>query len=259
MSDLRLLKNARLVNVPISQNDLYNFSSRYTLSIYPLDAICTFIPKNACSSLRYSISIANGFIKDLDDIKWIHSNNQTFIATQRELVRAKFTFVVLRCPFTRVASCFIDKFVGRKLKFNDNSGNKISISFYDFLSIIKSQNQADRDEHWRNQSDFLHFDSYDKYFSLELFSNAIKTLADKGFKIHDVREVVRHDLSHYQKVEGDFSKMKDVDLKIMKDQGTIPSYKSMFGAEEISLINEIYADDLELYKSHFGDKELLFQ
>ena len=108
MSDLRLLKNARLVNVPISQNDLYNFSSRYTLSIYPIDAICTFIPKKACSSLRYSISIANGFIKDLDDIKWIHSNNQTFIATQREIVRAKFTFVILRCPFRRAASCFID-------------------------------------------------------------------------------------------------------------------------------------------------------
>ena len=106
MNDLRLLKNARLENVPISQNESYNFSSRYALSIYPIDAICTFIPKNACSSLRYSIAIANGFIKDLNDIKWIHSNNQTFIATQRELALSNYTFVVLRCPFTRIASCF---------------------------------------------------------------------------------------------------------------------------------------------------------
>jgi hypothetical protein len=259
MNDVRLLKNARLKNVPISQNESYNFSSRYTLSIYPLDAICTFIPKNACSSLRYSIAIANGFIKDLNDIKWIHSNNQTFIATQRELALSKYTFVVLRCPFTRVASCFIDKFVGRKLKFNDSSGRKISVNFHDFLTIVKSQTQSDRDEHWRNQSDFLHFEKYDQYFSLESFSNATNALEDKGFKVHDVRSVVKHDLSGFKRVEGDFSKMRDVDLKIMKDQGMVPSYKSMFGAQEISLVNEIYSDDIELYKSHFGDRNLLFK
>ena len=258
MSGIRLLKNARLKNVPISQNDSYNFSSRYSLSIYSLDAICTFIPKNACSALRYSIAIVNGFVKDLDDIKWIHSNNQTFIASQRECALAKYTFVVLRCPFTRVASCFIDKFVGRKLKFSDNEGKKISINFHDFLSIIKSQAKVDRDEHWRNQSDFLHFEKYDEYFSLESFSAAIKILNDKGLRVHDVREVVKHDSSGFERVEGDFSKTKDVDLKIMKDQGVIPSYKSLFGPEEISLVNEIYADDLKLYKSHFGDDDLLF-
>ena len=108
----------------ISENDLYTFSSSYTLSIYPIDAICTFIPKNACTTLRYSIAVANGFLKDINDIAWIHSNNSTFISTQREVALAKYTFVVLRCPFRRVASAFLEKFVGREIESSRHKRKK---------------------------------------------------------------------------------------------------------------------------------------
>jgi len=258
MNNKRILKNARLENVPVHQNNLYTFSSRYTLSIYPLDAICTFIPKNACSSLRFSIAIANGFIKDINDIKWMYLNNQTFISTQREIVRAMYTFVVLRCPYTRVASCFLDKFVGQRINYNDASGKKLSINFNEFLLIIKSQVRTERDEHWRNQSDFLHYENYDDYFSLELFSKAIDSLNNRGFKVYDTRQELKHNLSQYKRVSGDFSKMKDIDLKKMNDEGIAPDYKSMFGIEEIELVKEIYNDDINLYKTLFGDSELLF-
>jgi hypothetical protein len=258
MSYHRILINARLKLVPISQNDLYGFSSRYTLSIYPLDFVFTFIPKNACSSMRYSIAKANGFVKDMKDIKWIHSNNQTFISSQKEVACAKYTFVILRCPYTRVASCFLDKFAGRKLKFNDSNGKRLSINFNEFLLIIKSQIQSERDEHWRNQSDFLHYEKYDDYFSLELLHIAIESLDKRGLKIYDTRTSINHDLSKYKRVSGNFSKMKDIDLKKMKDEGSVPDYKSMFTNTEVELVNEIYRDDINLYKSHFGDNNLLF-
>ena len=135
---------------------------------------------------------------------------------------------------------------------------KISINFHDFLSIIKSQAKVDRDEHWRNQSDFLHYQKYDEYFSLESFSKAIDLLDDHGFKVHDTREAIKNDLSSLKKVNGDFSKIKDVELKKMKNEGIVPSYKSMFGNTEIELVKDIYSDDINLYKSHFGDKDLLF-
>jgi hypothetical protein len=258
MGENRLLKNARLKNLPISQNDLFSFSSRYTLSIYPLDFVCTFIPKNACSSLRYSIAIANGFIKNISDIKWIHSNNQTFISTQKELACAKYTFVILRCPYRRIASCFLDKFAGRKLKFNDEKGERLSINFHEFLLIIKAQIRKDRDEHWRNQSDFLHYDTYDNYFSLESLPEALEALKLRGFNILDTRSTIKHDLSKYKKLDGDFSKMKDLDLKKMKDDGVIPNYDSMFSDLEINLVKQIYNDDISLYKKHFGKENLLF-
>ena len=52
--------------------------------------------------------------------------------------------------------------------------------------------------------------------------------------------------------------MKAEQIKKMKEEGSVPNYKSMFSNVEIDLVNEIYKDDLNLYKSHFGENELLF-
>ena len=258
MINIRLLRNARLAHSKVSDNKLYHFSSNYALSIYPINAVCTFIPKNACSTLRFSIAIANGFIRDIKDIQWIHNNNGTFKSTQREASLARLTFVVLRCPYTRVASCFLDKIVDEIIFFNDEMGSKLNFNFHEFLLQIKSQQRSDRDQHWRNQSDFLHYEKYDKYFSLELFSEAIVSLSAHGLKVHDTRELIKHGISNLKAVDGDFSKMKAEQIKKMKAEGYAPNYKSMFSKVEIDLVNEIYKDDLNLYKSHFGENELLF-
>ena len=258
MTNARLLKNARLEYSTVSQNKLYTFSLAYTLSIYPLDAVYTFIPKNACSTLRYSIAIANGFLGDISDINWIHQNNPTFMSTQREASLASYTFVVLRCPYTRIASCFLNQVVDGKFNSYDQMGNKLSGNFHDFLSVIKSQQRSERDQHWRNQSDFLHYERYDEYFSLESFSEAINSLGARGFTVYDTRAALKHDLTNIKRVDGDFSKTKQEELQKMKKEGYAPSYKSMFGDVEIELANDIYNDDINLYKSHFGDNCLLF-
>ena len=258
MINKRLLKNARLKHSQVNENSLHNWSSNYALSIYPINSVYTFIPKNACSTLRFSIAIANGFIKDLKDIQWIHNNNSTFRSSQREISIASFTFVVLRCPYTRIASCFLDKIVDEVISFNDEMGKKVSLNFYEFLLHINSQQPSEREQHWRNQSDFLHYEKYDEYFSLELFSEAIASLAAHGLKVHDTRESINHGISNLKAVDGDFSKMKAVEIKKMKEEGSAPNYKSMFSKAEIDLVNEIYKDDMNLYKSHFGESELLF-
>ena len=242
----------------MNENSLHNWSSNYALSIYPINSVYTFIPKNACSTLRFSIAIENGFIKDLKDIQWIHNNNSTFKSTQREVSLASYTFVVLRCPYTRIASCFLDKIVDEVISFNDEMGKKVSLNFYEFLLHINSQQPSEREQHWRNQSDFLHYEKYDEYFSLELFSEAIASLADHGLKVHDTRESINHGISNLKTIDGDFSKMKAEQIKKMKEEGSAPNYKSMFSKVEIDLVNEIYKDDMNLYKSHLGESELLF-
>jgi hypothetical protein len=256
---MRPLRNARLENSKLNENELYQFSLNHTLEIYDLDAVCTFIPKNACSALRYSIAVANGFIKDIKDINWIHHNNQSFIPSSKDASLAKYTFLVLRCPFTRVASCFLDKVVNQiGVKFHDSNGNELSINFHEFLSYIKSQDRNQRDQHWRNQSDFLHFETYDDYFSLELFDDAIRKLKDQGFEVHDTREQLMHDLKTFKKIDGDFSKTKDIEIKQMRKVGIVPRYSSMYGPEEIQLVKDIYKDDIDLYTHHFGKDNLLF-
>lgn len=258
MINIRLLRNARLKHSEVNENKLYNFSSNYALSIYPINAVCTFIPKNACSTLRFSIAIANGFIRDINDIEWIHNNNGTFRSTQREVSLASYTFVVLRCPYTRIASCFLDKIVDEIISFNDEMGDKVNFNFHEFLLEIKAQKPGEREQHWRNQSDFLHYEKYDDYFSLELFSEAIASLDAQGLKVHDTRESIKHSLSSLKTVDGDFSKVKAVEVKKMKEEGFAPNYKSMFSTAEIELVNDIYKDDINLYKSHFGENDLLF-
>ena len=259
MAQNRKLLNAKLEYCPVSQNEKYAYSLERTLSIYPLNAVYTYIPKNACTSLRYSVAIINGFVDDISDLNWIHQNNETFNSTQREIVLASYTFVVLRCPFTRVASCFFDKIVGKVFDFTDSSGSKLSVSFHDFLQIVKSQKRVDRNEHWRNQSDFLHYEEYDDYFSLEQFPNAIKKLSNKGLKVIDTRNEMKHSLLGLNKVDGNFSKTTEIEINKMKELGDIPSYQSMFDEETIDLVREIYSDDIDLYVSKFGDKDLLFR
>jgi hypothetical protein len=258
MINTRLLMNARLEHSEVNTNKLYNWSSNYALSIYPINAVCTFIPKNACSTIRFSIAIANGFIKDINDVQWIHNNNGTFKSSQSEISLASYTFVVLRCPYTRVASCFLDKIVDEIISFNNEMGNKVNFNFYEFLLQVKSQPQHEREQHWRNQSDYLHYEKYDEYFSLELFSEAVISLAAHGFKVNDTREAIKHGLSNLKMVDGDFSKVKANEIKKMKEEGFAPNYKSMFSKAEIDLVQEIYKDDIDLYRSHFGESELLF-
>jgi len=258
MTNTRLLKNAKLEYCQVNQNKMHAFSSSHTLSIYPIGAVYTFIPKNACSSLRYSIAVANGFLGGIEDVKWIHKNNQTFVSTQREICIANYTFVVLRCPFTRIASSFLNILVDKTFNIKDAEGNHVDINFHDFLMTIKSQQRGEMDQHWRNQSDFLHYERYDEYFSLESFPNAIKSLSNHGLNVYDTRAKLKHDLSDLERIDGDFSRIKTDELKKMKDEGCLPNYKSMFGDKEIELINEMYKDDINLYKSHFGKNDLLF-
>jgi len=260
MKNIRSLRTARLDIKNLKENEFYDFSVDHLLLIYSLDAICTFIPKNACTSLRFSIAVSNGFLKDISDLHWIHENNDSFQPSKRETAIAKYTFVVLRCPFTRVVSCFFDQVVFNKyFDFTDTSGNKLNLSFHDFLQIVKSQKRSDRNEHWRNQSDFLHYEKYDDYFSLEQFPEAINKLSNKGLKFFDTRNEMKHSLLGLNKVNGNFSKTNELEIKKMKDDGNIPSYKSMFDEEAINLVKEIYSDDIDLYSSKFGDKYLLFK
>jgi len=258
MSKIRTIKNASHDLKYIGNNERYTFSLNHSISIYCLDAIYSFIPKNACSSLRFSIALANGFLKSEDDIRWIHKNNQAFVPSKRELALAKFTFVILRCPFTRVASSFLNKIVDEKLNFNDPEGRLLKVNFNEFLKIIKSQKRSERDEHWRNQSDFLHYDDYDKFYCVEKFDDAIVSLNKRGLKVVDTRNLLNHDLSKFRRFDGDFTNTKQDEIKTMKENGQVPSYKSLFSQAEIALVKDIYSDDIELYSRKFGDDNLLF-
>ena len=249
----RQLRNTTKKTVSIDKISDNNYSKNHTLSIYSIDAIYTLIPKNACSTVRYSIALANGFISGMEDVKWIHSNNRTFIATQREVACAKYAFVILRCPYQRLTLCFLDKFLNRMISLSSND----DLSFRQFCNHVSQQNREQKNEHWRNQSDFLHLKNYDDYFSLENFSEATKKLEDQGLKIVDTREHIGHDTSKLKRVDGNFCDTPIHELRKMKSQGMIPLSQSMYDKETYSIISHAYDDDITLYKEKVNQSSLL--
>lgn len=246
---------------PLSQNAKHNFATNHALNIYNSKAIYTFIPKNACSTMRTSLAIANGCIERSDDFNWIHSNNQTFKASLSELVTADYTFVILRSPYTRLASVYLDKVVDKTVELwqlNDALRRKIDVTNLTFEAFVKLMSQPGifrANIHWRPQVDFLVYKQYDDYFSLEKNKETFQIIEEKtGINIVDARVLTKHGTDRYKKVENKpFSLIPANEIYTMKMEGYIPTYSTLFNEELISLVSKYYAEDIALYKSKFDN------
>ncbi len=246
----------------------FQMARAHALKLFHPNAIYSFIPKNACSTLRLSVALQNEVIASPEDFNWIHSNNNTFSASLNDLIVADYTFVVLRCPYRRLASAYLDKIVERELDAWDlyNTLNRAldvkDMTFLAFARSLKSEKVRKRNIHWRNQCDFLVYESYDNYFALEEFKEAIKELKKNAkLKVTDARELTQHGSDSYTLLNSKNSLAKKKPLKFLnlKSKGYYPNYKDMFNAEIIDIVKKEYSDDIKLYKSKFSSKNLLFQ
>lgn len=124
-------------------------------------------PKCACSTVKYalwSMEKESGRIDYLPDSKQLHglgfwSQNYDFM--NREDV---FTFTVVRNPFTRILSAYLDKIARKNLirdifcRLYDIPQDK-EISFRYFLETIRHSPSHHDDPHWRLQTDNILFDA----------------------------------------------------------------------------------------------------
>ena len=95
-------------------NKQHQFANNHALNIFVSDSVYSFIPKNACSTMKLSIAIGNGLISDPAEYKWQLRNIETLTANLRDLITAKFTFVILRNPYLRIASTYLDKIINKE-------------------------------------------------------------------------------------------------------------------------------------------------
>ncbi|OOY36125.1 sulfotransferase family 2 domain-containing protein [Solemya velum gill symbiont] len=269
----RLLRYSRSSNHSLDKNAEHLFSARHALNVYDENAVYSFIPKNGCSSMRVSLAIANGCIKDASEHDWIHKNNDTFSCGLRDLVTAKYTFVILRCPFSRLASAYLDKMIGetyaskryielhRRGKAWKQLNGLDNVTFDYFVRSLSEPDILKGNIHWRPQSDFLVYDEYDDYFCLEDFQVAVETLKNKiNLSIIDARPLTRHGVSNQYHTEGSgFSVLAPDKLHEMKLQGTLPAYRDFYTEELVEIVRSVYKQDLDLYKDIFGDTALMFQ
>lgn len=268
----RILRFSGADSSVLASNPAHQFAQDHALAVYRGNAIYSFIPKNACSTMRYSISRHNGCIGNEQEFGWIHKNNATFRASLRELALADYNFVVLRCPYRRIVSLFLDKIAGfgedNRLpalacrgwrKFMPVRHCVDRITFRRFLQLLCAPGALSIDHHWTPQVRFLVYKDYDDVFRVEALREAKRRLAERiGLHLHDARELTCHGTQALCPV----STIKAADLptaeiRLMRKNGYVPKYRDFFDAETQAMANGLYKEDIELLVSHFGEDALL--
>lgn len=261
----RQLRYASSRSVSLPHNVKHDFARRYALSIYRPRAVYTFIPKNACSTMRLSVAIANGAVRSAADINWIHQNNPTFSADLAALATADYTFAILRCPFARLASCYLDKIVGRYPPFwrlHDLVGREPepeAFTFRLFVEHLADDLVLHGDEHWRPQSDFLVYAEYDELFDVADMARAATVLQERiGFDMVDARPATNHGLDGLRIVDDGGPDTAPVDLLVMRSLGKAPAPRNLYDDALVETVGGMFAADLDLYRERFGAARLMF-
>lgn len=248
-------------------NPQHQLAVRHAMLLFRSKTIYSFIPKNACSTLRLTLAIENGFIQKPSDFNWIHQNNDAFGADLPALATAPYTFVVLRCPFARIASAFLDKIVGHTVEAWQmyeaikRSREISSFTFDFFVRQLAAPAIRNSNIHWRPQVDFLLYHEYDDYFCLEQFEVAVQTLHQKiGVTVVDARQLSSHGLDRYETIDdgSSFTHASALEIMNLKAAGKCPSLISLYSPELVAIVRNCYQQDFDLYLRQFGADHLLF-
>jgi hypothetical protein len=261
----RQLKYSYRDHWDLGQNAAHQFAAAHALQLYRRDAIYTFIPKNGCSSMRLSLAVDNCVIPGPEHAAWIHHNNETFRADLRALATARYTFVILRCPLSRVVSAFLDKICNLTpdawtfYRLTNRLKEPKDLTFKDFVRALAHQPVRKGNVHWRPQVDFLVYEVYDDYFCFEDFPAVTKSLQHRiGLEVLDARGSSRHVLERFDLVDDPAApNLSASSILGMKNSGKCPSPRSLLDDEAISLLTRFYAADIDLYGKLFGTSRML--
>ena len=261
-----LLRYPRKTSAGLAQNAKHRFAANHALVAYRTGAVFTYIPKNGCTTLRYSLALANGVINGPEDFVWIHANNGTFSASLADLVRADMSIVILRCPFKRLASAFLDKFVSYERnawnfrRSMDDAIDLPDLTFRQFANeLLNLQGLLRSDDHWRPQIDFLVYEDYTHWIGLSELSNSNERLAaDTGVQLEDTRSMMRHHLGQKATLDGAYVDAPLRDLHALMLEGKAPSYGGMYDDALRDVVAKIYKDDLGLVRDNCSAEPILF-
>lgn len=264
----RLLKHTRNDTRSLRTNAAHQFAAAFALKIYGSNSIYSFIPKNACSTMRVALAIANQCIRDASEFLWIHENNETFRATLQDLITCDYSFVILRDPFARLASVYLDKIASKTVEaawaLHKATGRQVDLeelTFTNFVRILVRGSNRTLDPHWRAQSDFLVYETYDDYFALERLDEAATVLSEKArLPIVDARPLTKHGIAGYRLLEpdADFSATPAFEIRRLQKDAQCPHPKSLYTQESIRKVAQLYAADIRLYTDKTGC-ELMFE
>lgn len=260
MPKRRLRYASAVTDILEKANTKHIFAQKHAMNVYAQGAIYSLIPKNACSTMRLSIAIENGCVKEAAQAAWIIPNTYTFSANLADLLRARYTFIILRCPYARLASCFMDKFTHgtvpaqKYLRAQPSIGDLNTLTFKQFCLSLRERRLRNLDSHWKPQVDFLVYDEYDDVFCVERLDVASSTLRDRiGLEVVDSRNYIKHGTDQYTKLSRTekYAMLSIGDIKQMRKTGSVPHPESLFDDETKACLEVIYAEDFKVFGQHF--------
>ena len=248
----------------LKTNKDHDFAIKHTSIHYKSNTLCTWIPKNGCSNLRYSIAKENGTITSVEEIEWIHQNNDCFNASTKEALQADYTFVILRNPFKRLLSFFLDKLCHSQEDQSEESYKRAhkafnfnsNLSYSDFIDHIwENTDSIYDDEHTRPQCDFLLYRNYDQYFALEKIKQANEQIHYKtGINVEDIRD--KNSIFTSKGCEHSDQIMHNTpadEISSLLKQSKVPITENMYTNEMAKKVSALYLQDILLYCSEIDD------
>ena len=248
----------------LKTNKDHDFAIKHTSIHYKSNTVCTWIPKNGCSNLRYSIAKENGTITSVEEIEWIHQNNDCFNASTKEALQADYTFVILRNPFKRLLSFFLDKLCHSQEDQSEESYKRAhkafnfnsNLSYSDFIDHIwENTDSIYDDEHTRPQCDFLLYRNYDQYFALEKIKQANEQIHYKtGINVEDIRD--KNSIFTSKGCERSDQIMHNTpadEISSLLKQSKVPITENMYTNEMAKKVSALYLQDILLYCSEIDD------
>lgn len=251
----------KLSRTKLANNNRFDFAQKHTIVHYRSGAVCSFIPKNACSCIRYSFGVANGCIQSSKDFDWIHQNNYSFNAKDAQLFSAPYSFVFLRNPFARLVSYYLDKICGASQHSSDVSydvAKKLfavkndQYTFRDFVDYLYLRpSLMQNDVHIRPQNEFLIFERYHDYFAVEDFAESSRKIREAyGIELLDVRGLSDgHTQAELKKYSGsdNFCDATIADIRAMAAEGISPGYYNIYDDVTAAKVAKLYFGDIMLY------------
>ena len=262
-------------------NPLFEYASRHALLHGETGAIISYIPKNACSSIKASMLMHQYGYEEQEFLEIaspaIHSVTHLLQAKPQDIARAKKSYILFRDPIERAVSVFLDKFVSglqESVKFAnlvidmglDDAEDEVEsrqkriiddLTFKSFLELLRHDRLLKLDPHWRPQRHFVMFKNYTHRGIMSDMPSFIEAIeSDMGIKWLDSRGFMKHGREQYEKLDTpELYNTRVADLAYYKNEiKVVPSTASMLSPEIINLISEIYRQDFEYLSNNLNYK-----
>ena len=123
--------------------------------------------------------------------------------------------------------------------------------------VHASEELINADIHTRRQSDFLVYNKYDDYFSLENYSLATKKVYQStGLKILDTRSMGSGNTTHSFLESADITyETNTSDINTLMQSGKKPNTKNMYSDEMCKMVGILFLPDILLYLKEVENSE----